>query len=66
MASAQAALAYGMAVARAGAPLNAIGTAVDATVSAHGRLVPPAADRPRHRPAHPRASPMSPTFASPT
>jgi methionyl aminopeptidase len=37
--SAQTALADGMAVARAGAPLNAIGTAVDATVSAHGHSV---------------------------
>jgi methionyl aminopeptidase len=37
--SAQAALADGMKVARAGAPLNAIGTAVDATVSAHGHSV---------------------------
>src|SRR6201991_2505811 len=39
IASAQAALADGMAVARAGAPLNAIGTAVDATVTAHGHSV---------------------------
>jgi methionyl aminopeptidase len=37
--SAQAALADGMRAARAGAPLNAIGTAVEATVSAHGHSV---------------------------
>src|ERR1700743_192219 len=37
--AAQAALADGMKAARAGAPLNAIGTAVDATVTAHGASV---------------------------
>ncbi len=39
VATAQAALSDGMAAARAGAPLNAIGTAVDATVTAHGASV---------------------------
>src|ERR1700742_152503 len=38
-ASARGPLADGRAVARAGAPLNAIGTAVDATVTAHGHSV---------------------------
>lgn len=37
--AAQAALADGMKAARAGAPLNAIGTAVNATVTAHGASV---------------------------
>jgi methionyl aminopeptidase len=39
VAAAEAALADGMKAARAGAPLNAIGTAVDATVSARGASV---------------------------
>src|ERR1700754_5305792 len=37
--AAQAALADGMKAARAGAPLNAIGTAVDVTVTAHAASV---------------------------